>query len=37
MNCEECRKYYKQEIAEVGEEVFCEDCDQSVLEDIEEW
>lgn len=33
MNCEECRKFYE----ECGEEPECEDCDQEVLENIEEW
>lgn len=39
MNCEECRKYYKEEIAEIGEENFCEECDEGLLEEIsaEEW
>lgn len=33
MNCKECEEYYK----EIGEEPDCEDCDQCVLENIEEW
>ena len=33
MNCQECLDYYKQ----TNEQPDCDDCDQCVLESIEEW